>query len=509
MKIRYWLAFLALSYGYLGWTQSIEDVLRYSVTDISGSARYKAMGGAFGALGGDLSSLNVNPAGSAVFNSSQFAITGFYSSVLNESGYGFGNAALESRDDDIDLNQIGGVLVQRVNGGRGITKLVFGLNYEETRNFDNQYDATGQTTSGLDTYFLGYAQGVPLSALERQSDFIENDYLDIGEFQGFGDQQAFLGLAGGFIRPADPGNPSGTAYQSNASYSQVRQLISVFSQGEIAKFTMNSAIEINNRFYLGASLNGHWITRGQTTLITEEGYAPGSPIGPESETIFDNRIDAEGTGFSAQVGFIAKVAKALRLGASYQSPTWYWIRESTSQRVNSPLADPDINFINFNVVNIYPEYRMRTPAQTTLSGALVLGKSALFSADFIYRDYSTSQLGSNNEAIFQGENRFIEDFLGAAWEYRFGHEFRAGDAVSFRAGYRRVEGPFEGSDEGLVQEVSGGVGVRINRNSRLDLAISSSNVTTNVFPIEIGYPDNFIEQERTLTQVSLSYIVNF
>jgi hypothetical protein len=39
--------------------------LRYSQDNLNGTARFRAMG-AFGALGGDLSSLNVNPAGSAI-----------------------------------------------------------------------------------------------------------------------------------------------------------------------------------------------------------------------------------------------------------------------------------------------------------------------------------------------------------------------------------------------------------------------------------------------------------
>ena len=37
-----------------------------------GSARFQSMGGAFGALGGDLSAININPAGSAVFIDNQY-----------------------------------------------------------------------------------------------------------------------------------------------------------------------------------------------------------------------------------------------------------------------------------------------------------------------------------------------------------------------------------------------------------------------------------------------------
>ena len=38
-------------------SQEISDALRYSQDDLNGTARFRAMSGAFGALGGDLSSI--------------------------------------------------------------------------------------------------------------------------------------------------------------------------------------------------------------------------------------------------------------------------------------------------------------------------------------------------------------------------------------------------------------------------------------------------------------------
>ena len=40
--------------------QQISDALQYSNDDLTGTARYQAMSGAFGALGGDLSAIQVN-----------------------------------------------------------------------------------------------------------------------------------------------------------------------------------------------------------------------------------------------------------------------------------------------------------------------------------------------------------------------------------------------------------------------------------------------------------------
>ena len=60
--------------------QNINDALRFSQTDLGGTARFKAMSGAFGALGGDLSAINVNPAGSSIFANNQLGICLLYTS---------------------------------------------------------------------------------------------------------------------------------------------------------------------------------------------------------------------------------------------------------------------------------------------------------------------------------------------------------------------------------------------------------------------------------------------
>ena len=48
--------------------QNYKDALRYSTEDLTGTARFKGMSGAFGAIGGDFSAININPAGSSVFS---------------------------------------------------------------------------------------------------------------------------------------------------------------------------------------------------------------------------------------------------------------------------------------------------------------------------------------------------------------------------------------------------------------------------------------------------------
>ena len=55
--------------------QNEEDAIRFSRISPFGTARSAAMGGAFGALGGDLSTLSTNPGGIGVFRKSEASFT--------------------------------------------------------------------------------------------------------------------------------------------------------------------------------------------------------------------------------------------------------------------------------------------------------------------------------------------------------------------------------------------------------------------------------------------------
>ncbi len=58
-----------------GMAQGEYDAMKYSQLELNGSARFVGMGGAFGALGGEMSAISVNPAGLAVYRSSELAFT--------------------------------------------------------------------------------------------------------------------------------------------------------------------------------------------------------------------------------------------------------------------------------------------------------------------------------------------------------------------------------------------------------------------------------------------------
>ena len=55
--------------------QTMYDAMMFSQNDYFGTARSMSMGNAVTALGGDLGSIGINPAGSAVARYSQFVVT--------------------------------------------------------------------------------------------------------------------------------------------------------------------------------------------------------------------------------------------------------------------------------------------------------------------------------------------------------------------------------------------------------------------------------------------------
>lgn len=481
--------------------QNINDVLRYGGEDLQGTARFQAMGGAFGALGGDMSSLNINPAGSAVFNYSQFTITGSNYNRLNEATYG--NTFTGTDVNNLEINQAGGVFVFK-SPNSAWKKLALGLNYDLAQNFDDDIFINGTTTEGIDNYFLNFAQGVPFGSLTlAPNEFIEDAYLDIGELQGFGDQQAFLGYFGGVINPVDE-TDGNTSYVSNASYNNLTQNYRQLSTGFNSKFTANFSGQYQDNLYIGASLNFHSIFYQRTTLLEESGFNPSSPV---QNIRFDNFLNTEGDGFSFSLGAIAKLNENIRIGGSYQSPTWYRLLDDTSQRINSNEADTDINFIDFDIVNLFEEYRIQIPSKLTGSVAVVFGKSGLISFDYSYQDMSNAELRPVNDPVFIQENDFIANQLGVVNTFRLGGEYRI-ERFSLRGGYRLEQSPFANTDRiGELTGYSAGLGYDFG-GSRLDLAYGRTNREVNQLLFDSG-ATNAATINRQLTNINLSYTLKF
>lgn len=477
--------------------QGIDDVLRYSTENLQGTARFQGMSGAFGALGGDLSALHANPAGSAVFNYGQFTITASNYNTKNEAL--LGNTLQTTTNNAVEINQIGGVLVFNPISSSW-KKIALAFNYDRVQNFDNEIVASGNSSQSIDTYFLAFAQGQRLGPLQlRIGESVEDAYLDIGASSGFAAQQAFLGLQAGIIAPA-ANNPNNTAYVSAIHADTVYQEFLESTSGANSKFTLNVAGQYQDNLYLGASLNFHTVFYERFTSVRETGS---SQDNVDYRITFDNFLRTQGGGFSLGLGGIAKLTDNLRIGASYHSPTWYTLQDEFSQRISSSLADQGGNLVDFGIVTLFEEYRIKTPAKVSGSAALVFGKTALLSADYSYQDMSRAELRPTTDPDFAEENAEIANELGGVNTVRLGGELRLA-AVSIRAGYRFEESPYKDETTlGNLNSFSTGIGYNFGA-SNLDLGFSRSEQDVTTFFFDSGI-DNAALVNRSINTVTLSY----
>jgi len=506
LEMKRYLTFIGLLACAVTSAQNIDDVLRYSTEDLQGTARFQSMGGAFGALGGDLSSLNINPAGSAVFNNSLFTFSGTLSNRSTEVDYS--NVLTRSDDTYADLNQIGGSIVfKTTDPDSNWKKLSLAVNYDVVRNFDDRLNISGRSNEGVDNYFLDFADGIRLQPLKLQENETVGDaYLDIGATNslGFAGQQAFLGFQAGIIEPVVDEDDN-TAYFSNADYTSVDQSFRQTVAGYNSKFTVNAATQYGDNLYFGASLNFHTVLYDRVNQYREDFT---DSDGEQRTIFFDNLLNTEGTGFSLSVGAIAKLNNFLRLGGSYQSPTWYRLSDAFSQGIDSnfPNKDESFDFFDFNDINIF-DYQIKTPGKLTGSIAAVFGQNGILSFDYGYQDMSQAELRPSSDAAFADENAFISETLGAVSSFRVGGEYRI-KRISLRGGYRYEQSPYEdGNIIGDLYGISGGIGINFG-GSRLDLAVNRTEQDVLQYFFDTGINSPAV-LNRINTNVTLGYTLNF
>jgi hypothetical protein len=481
--------------------QTITDGLRYASTSNYGTARFQAMSGAFGALGGDLSAIGINPAGSAVFFKSNTSISlGIHDT---ENRLSFQNNRTSSFDTDVNLNQLGGVFViKNSNESSPWKKFTIALNYQIERNYSNQIFISGSNQNSIARFFRDQAEGIPLSLLQTQgSETIASLYSFLGRTEGTAAQNALLGYQSFIIDAVAPLNPDNTSYLSNVGSGAVNQEYYKTSTGNNSKGTINFGTQYTDHFYFGGNLNSHNIFYRERTYLKESNNNIGSTI---TDIGFQNDLSVYGYGFSAQVGVIANY-NDIRVGFALDTPTWYQINEQTTQRIETIRIENDrpINtYINPNVINIFEEYYLKTPGKITGSAAYIFEKSGLISFDYSYKDYSTLEFDTHGSFnTFQELNTAINNNLQGASAIKIGGEYRIKN-LSLRAGLQYEESPYQ--NDYIAGDTSGfslGGGYNLGRFT-IDLAYSRVEQERNqqeVFGLSETYSNDIAINNAVLT----------
>jgi hypothetical protein len=432
-------------------SQNEVDALRYSRTTFGGTSRYMAMGGAFGALGADFSTLSSNPAGIGLYKKSEFTFTPslYFGKTISE----YNGFKADDSKTNFNVSNVGMIFSTEPNSNKKsiLKNLQFGIGLNRINNFNNRMliQGTNNENSIVDTY-VDNANGI--------------NYQDI-EDDPYGDYAFDLNLAW-YDYLIDTLQGSSDQFRGAVTQGKNKfQHKEINSWGSMNEFLFAFGANFSDRLYVGAAFAFPYIRYFEESLYSEEDNQ--NLMNDFRRMNLYQDLHTRGTGFNMKFGVIFRATDWVRIGGAIHSPTWfnsmrdYWYTNLTAEFDNNDYfskRSPDGNY----------EYEMETPWRAMGNIAFIIGKIAVISADYEYVDYSRAELKGYDYG-FYNENAAIKSKYEKSQNIRVGGEYKLGQ-LAFRAGYSFYGSPFvSGVNDGKKNYYTGGLGYR-DKNFFVDLA---------------------------------------
>ena len=443
--------------------QDRTDALRWSQYFYDGTARFSAMGGAFGALGGDAASLSVNPAGVGVYRSAEFSITPSY--LITNTKASFTNQAMQSRKKDrgdFNFAYVQPFILREDN--QGLISLSFG--------------AAGNTLNEYSYNSLAVHVRSQSSWLDPLNKKMEDNwqYFDPAKMEGNsryrdfapGDWDAVLGWNNKLIDEDSIGFYPAWGHEYGDIIKQQRW---VETKGRNTELALSFGGNYANTLYFGLTVGIHDIDYKKYITHMED-VVETSASNPTDLLYFDyaQYFETKGSGFNLKLGLLYRVNDNWRLGLAVHTPTWLRLTDYYQASMDSKFGsdtqtfDPDVTPANEYAYNV------STPARYNVSAAYLFSKIGAISVDYEYVDYSTIKMKDryfykSQGDSFDDENNSIKSEFTGASNIRFGVEIKPVERFAIRAGYAFYGSPYKNSVQGgdpTKQIISFGLGYRID-----------------------------------------------
>jgi hypothetical protein len=454
-------------------SQTLDDALRYSKIFYQGTARFNGMSGAFTALGGDISAIALNPAGAAIFRSTEFTVTPLVMfRDLNTVYNGYGN---DDSNSGFYLGQIGVVSSFGTGKSMGLSNLSFAYTFNRTNNYyrNSLIDGINEDGSMADFWAL-QGSGFRTNELSGAPWMAYEAYL-IDTLSGYFDEYASIFSYYGDGVPTYGQQVKRTI--DNAGYSN--------------EHTIALGGNVNDKIYLGIGFG--------FTTISYSGHYVHREI-DEAERVFDfvnftytDHFNAAGSGWNFKFGAILRPVESLKIGVGFTIPTYYTIDEVFYNNLTAFLDNdtPETGDDASPVVSqddMTYRYRISTPWHINTGIAYQVGNFALLSADYEFIDYGSARLSDGADGYdFDAENEDLASELGSTGNLRLGAELRSG-GLYLRGGYSYTGSAFR---EGTLNEnsdasgYSAGIGYRQSK-----FYVDVSMVWLNSYEAYMMYPDD-------------------
>lgn len=450
----------------VSYAQTDVDAFRYSGGSITGTARFTAMSGAFGALGGDFTSLSYNPAGIAVYRSSEFTFTPSIYVSSNTSRF----LGTEINEDKYNFN-IGntGLIYTRIlsenPASDGWKSWNFGIGYNRLNNFHNRsfYEALNPSNSLLDNY-------------------VENSNgVSPGNLNAF---YEFLAFEHALIDTVNANN-----YFSVIPDGGVMQRRSSETRGAIGETVFSFGANYSNRFYFGATLGFKSLRYVESTTYEERD--PDTSIVYFKNLRFQQDLTTKGSGFDLKVGMIIRATDAFRIGFAVKTPSWYTMHDIYKNTLESNVDSGSALYYRSESPDGIYDYDYTSPFKAMAGVAVVIGKSGLISADYEFSDFSEARFNAGGSP-FSDVNSLIRNKYGETHTVRIGTEWNYQNLV-FRGGYAMTTSPLKeiykaGTADYSRKSYSGGIGYR-EKNMFLDVGYVYTTSEEFFQPYTLSYED--------------------
>lgn len=439
----------------------------FSQENYNGTARYNAMSGAFGALGGEVSAIYQNPAGAAVFAKSEIALSYSYSNANTDATY-YGDTSYNTNTSQ-RVPQFGGVIVfKSPYSSSNWSKFSLGINYNMLNDFRGNYSVVGNNG----TYARYNLHPLDMDAIPYN-------------------------------------NP-------------MEQYFENYTDGLSEVFTLSFASAYKNFFYLGSSINFHTIEFSQETYLNEVNSDENAHI---LNAEYTQQLTENSTGISLGIGMILKPFRNFRLGLAYQSPVWH---PEVMEESNAIDYDTDNSYTGFeeqgfldidssaegfyqNTRSNYPailayEYSLNTPEKWTASAAITLGQHGLISVDYHQKNYGLIRY--RNSFDLQEVNNEIDDILTTARGVRAGAELRF-NQISIRGGAFLEESPYKIDKETFYKKgASAGLGLKF-KHTKLDFAYQYTKIDDQYSIYASAEPVENISLSNTISRITTTFTISF
>jgi len=460
------------------WSQTTLEALTFGQNHYYGTAKTIGMGNAVSAIGGDLGTIGINPAGSAVAGYSQFVISPGIALSATSSAYApsynydlgsqtFGSSSTETKGGLMLPNM--GISLRFETGNRtGLKSYTFGFVSNRTASYGNNIVGRGvEGMSSITGALAYYATGMPGNVLTSDQSMYNYGY-------SFNSLMAYDAGLINYNSDAEGdyyGSAESVTKQSDGTYiyqvpGDLTQNLTQIIRGSKNDVVMNVGFNYDDRFFLGFNLGIPTFTYKYAETIQETPVnSLEFPVVPQyysnssgeyvtgNQTYFegarygyDNRIT--GSGVYAKVGVIWLPTPSLRLAAAVQTPTSYTISNRWYVSGECFLEDASQEVGEISSPKSTSKYTYRSPYNVNLGLAYTFGTAGLLSVDYELTDYSVMKYGVSEGAYYYGSsdtyynvNRLNKLFCGMSHSVRLGAEFRPMPLLALRAGYSIATSP--------------------------------------------------------------------